>query len=52
MKLSEVIKQIKENIGAGVDELEFSDFIVNAIDETSLKDNSRLATAFKYFDKG
>ena len=32
-------------------ELEFSDFIVAAIDEEILKDNNKLADAFKYFDK-
>ena len=32
-------------------ELEFSDFIVAAIDESCLLDKTRLATAFKFFDK-
>ena len=30
--------------------IEFSDFIVNAIDESLLQSNDRLATAFSYFD--
>ena len=50
LSLPEVKAQIRENIGHNVEELEFSDFIVNAIDETKLYDNDRLATAFKYFD--
>ena len=50
LSLPEVKAQIRENIGHNVEELEFSDFIVNAIDETKLFDNDRLATAFKYFD--
>ena len=47
----EVEKQVKENIGKDVNQLEFTDFIIAAIDESVLKDNNRLADAFKYFDR-
>ena len=38
---------------AGLDRnaIEFSDFIVHAINEKSLQSSDRLATAFRYFDK-
>ena len=52
MEFKQVEEQIKENIGYGITELEFSDFIIAAINEDILKDNNRLADAFRYFDRG
>ena len=41
--------QIKENLNSG-EGLEFSEFIIKAIDETLLKNYEKLATAFRHFD--
>ena len=37
-------------VGLNLDKIEFSDFLVRAIDERLLQTSDRLATAFRYFD--
>lgn len=44
-------KNVREHfIGLSTDSVEFSDFIVQAFDESILSSSDRLATAYRYFD--
>lgn len=44
-------KNVKEHfIGLSAESIEFSDFIVQAFDESILSSSDRLATAYRYFD--